>query len=88
MVQDRPDLLTVRERPWQQSTLEKVRVLFCRDWHCINLRAVAVAATLVGAVQDSARHQLLSGNRWQFVRYRWLAPWRLVPSFPAPVQLL
>ena len=25
MVKDRPELLTVRERPWQQSTLEKVR---------------------------------------------------------------
>ena len=57
---------------------------------CISLRAVAaaVAATLVGAVQVSARHQPLLSNRWQFVRYRRLAPGRLVPSFHAPVQLL
>jgi hypothetical protein len=28
MVKDRPELLTVRERPWQQSTLDKVRRCF------------------------------------------------------------
>lgn len=78
MVQDRPDLLTVRERPWQQATLDKVRAAGRGVSLWVGKRPWQQGA--LGKVRGIAHHQQSSSSsaaagvqewaKWPFVRYR------------------